>query len=96
MQISKTLKSAIDNSAKFSRSIGFDKIETEHLLFGLLLEKTAKSVRILSDFGVDSEKLKKYLVSNLNGLKIKIPNARQMIPITRSICKKPLRLSFVK
>ena len=36
MQISNSLKKAIEIGAKFARSIGAEKLETEHLFFGIL------------------------------------------------------------
>jgi len=77
MQISNLLKIAIDNSAKLARSLGIEKIGTEHLLFGVSLEKSAKSVEILNKYGVNSENIKKFLVSNVNknNLEKKIPNS---------------------
>ena len=36
MAISNSVKSAIENSAKFARAVGSNKIESEHLLYGIL------------------------------------------------------------
>ena len=70
MQISNTLKRAIDNSAKFARSLGRDKLETEHLLFGILLEKTEKSVRLLNEYGVNDDNYKKAILAKYKSLNI--------------------------
>lgn len=75
MQISNTLKNATLNSAKFARSLGSEKLETEHLLFGILVEKNANSVKILNNYGVDAENLKKFLFSNKKLQNIKIPSS---------------------
>lgn len=75
MQISNTFKNAVENSAKFARSLGSDKLESEHLLFGILIEKNANSVKILNNYGVNADNYKKFLVSSLKGEKVKIPNA---------------------
>ena len=58
MQISSTLKRAIDSSAKFAKSVGAGNFETEHLLFGILLEKQEKSVKLLESYGVNAENYK--------------------------------------
>ena len=64
MQISKVLNNAIEIGIKFARSLGLEKVETEHLLFAILLEKNANSVKILIKSGVNDENLKKLLISS--------------------------------
>ena len=63
MQISTNLKIANTNSAKFARSLGLSKMDSEILLFGLLLATSEKSVKLLEGLGVGSDAIKKYLVS---------------------------------
>ena len=63
MQISKVLNNALEIGIKFARSLGFDKVETEHLLFAILLEKNANCVKILNNLGINDENLKKLLIS---------------------------------
>ena len=58
MRISSTLKRAIDNSAKFAKSVGAKNFETEHLLFGILLEKQEKSVKLFNSYGVNADNYK--------------------------------------
>ena len=55
MQISNSVKLAIDNATKFAKSVGADKIEPEHLLFGLLFLEDSKSVQVFSSLGVNKK-----------------------------------------
>lgn len=75
MQISNALKNVVDNSAKFARSLGSDKLETEHLLFGILLEKNANCVKILNNYGVTLDGYKKFLFSGEKNRNIKMPSS---------------------
>jgi ATP-dependent Clp protease ATP-binding subunit ClpA len=63
MQISKILNNALEIGIKFARSLGLEKVETEHLLFAILLEKNANCVKILNNLGINDENLKKLLIS---------------------------------
>ena len=75
MQISNTLKRAIDNSAKFARSQFKDKLESEHLFFGILLEKTERSVRLLNDYGVNEITYKKAVLADVKIEKKVMPSS---------------------
>lgn len=80
MQISITLKRAIDNSAKFARNLGKNKLDSEDLFFGILLEKTEKSVKLLNDCGVNADNYKKAVM-------LKVKNDKKIIPNSVSYSK---------
>ncbi len=62
MQISSSVKLAIDNSINFARSVGSSKIETEHLLYGLLIVEDNRAVRLLKEVGVNKTVLKNVIL----------------------------------
>ena len=65
MAVSKALKLAVDNSAKFALSVGENKIETEHLLYGILSVSESKASKLLAGFGLQLNSYKKVILSLL-------------------------------
>lgn len=66
MDISNLLKNAIDYSAKFAGSLGESKLESEHLLYGILNVTDSNATKLLSGVGVTCESFKKVIFSYLN------------------------------
>lgn len=95
MQISKQLNIAITNSAKFARSVGFSKIEIEHLFFGLLLSTSDKSIKILHNLGITSDAYKNLILSKQKTVNNNIPstvsyseNLNKLLSRASIICEK--------
>ena len=59
--MSDLLKGLAENSAKFAGGLGSSKIETEHLLFGILCAKGSYAEKVLSGFGISKENYKKVI-----------------------------------
>ena len=68
MAISNSLKKVIDISLKFAGEIGSTKLESEHLLYGILAVEGTKSNKLLAGVGVTFSAYKKVILS---GVKIK-------------------------
>ena len=64
------LKNVIENSAKFARTLGSSKIETEHLLFGVLSSKGTFAEKLLLSVGIDETSYKKVIFSYLKNKEI--------------------------
>lgn len=62
MQISNSVKIANDNALGFARSVGSNKIETEHLLYGLLCIEENKAVKLFKDVGVNKTVFKNVIL----------------------------------
>ena len=65
MAVSKPLKLAVDNAAQFALSVGENKIETEHLLYGILSVSDSKASKLLASFGLQASSYKKVILSLL-------------------------------
>ncbi len=65
MAISSSLKTALDNSAKFASSIGETKVETEHLLYGILTISSSTASKIFEGLGLQASAYKKVILSLL-------------------------------
>ena len=63
MAVSNNLKLAIENSAKFAISLGQPKLESEHLLYGILCVENTRASKIFSDVGVTAQGFKKVILS---------------------------------
>ena len=74
MAVSNPIKLIIENSAKFARMLGSSKIETEHLLFGILCNQNSYASKILNDVGVTRESYKKVIFSYLKNKEVKPVN----------------------
>lgn len=66
MEISELLKQSTLLAAKFAGGIGESKLETEHMLYGILATKESNSARLLASLGVTEESFKKVIFSYLN------------------------------
>jgi len=74
MAISNSVKSAIENSAKFARVVGSNKIESEHLLYGILTIQNNRGTNLLKNLGVSESTYKKVIISYLKKDEIKTIN----------------------
>jgi len=74
MAISNSVKSAIENSAKFARVVGSNKIESEHLLYGILTIQNNRGTNLLKNLGVSESTYKKVIISYLKKDEIKTVN----------------------
>ena len=63
MAISNLVKSVIDSSALFAREMGSSKIETEHLLYGVLDCETSVSSKLLHSVGINKSAYRKVIKS---------------------------------
>ena len=59
------LKVVFENSARFAKSVGASKIETEHLLFGVLLAENSYASKSLRELGINKDNYKKVIYSYL-------------------------------
>ena len=74
MALSNLLETAIANSAKFARSVGAQKIESEHLLYGILTIGNSKATKLLNSLGIFDNQYKKVILSYLSKKQIKMVN----------------------
>ena len=66
MKVSNSLKSAIDVSIKFARSLGCSQVDTEHLLYGILSATNSAGIKILNSLGISAETFKRVVSSSKN------------------------------
>ena len=64
MAVSKPLQEAVRKSAVFAKQTGESKIETEHLLYGML-SVNSKASQIFASFGIQANSYKKVILSYL-------------------------------
>ena len=64
MAVSNALRKAVENSAGFAMSVGESKIETEHLLYGIL-SVDSKASKLLASVGLQANSYKKVILSYL-------------------------------
>ncbi len=64
MIISNLLKQAIDSSAVFVKSLGSNKIDSEHLLYGIVKNENSNAANLLISVGVNERNLKKVIISS--------------------------------
>ncbi len=67
MAESNSLQKLANVSGKFARALGSSKVETEHLLFGLLSADGSFAQKLLNGFGIEKSGYQKVIVSKLNG-----------------------------
>jgi ATP-dependent Clp protease ATP-binding subunit ClpA len=60
-------KKVLELALREARSLGHDYIGTEHVLLGLVRENEGVGARVLREFGVDAEKIRKEVVRRLSG-----------------------------
>ncbi len=72
--LSNSLKLATNNAAKFARELGMSKIESEHLLYGILTVSEDRATKILINLGVSKETYKKVICSYLKNKNVSMPN----------------------
>ncbi len=59
------LKIVFENSARFAKSVGANKIETEHLLFGVILAESSYASKALKELGINKDNYRKFIYSCL-------------------------------
>ena len=63
MAVSGSLEQAIKNSVMFAKFLGETKVETEHLLYGIMSVSESKAAKILAKFGIQAESFKRVVIS---------------------------------
>ena len=63
MAVSNSLEIAIKKSVMFAKTLGESKVETEHLLFGILSVTESKASKLLAKFGIQSESYRRLVLS---------------------------------
>lgn len=71
MAVSNSLQQLANVSAKFASVLGSSKIETEHLLFGVLSANGTYAQKLLNGFGIEKDGYKKVIISSLKNRDIK-------------------------
>jgi len=64
-------KLALSMAAKEAKSQGSSVVDTEHLLFGILIDESSIAAKVLSSFHVDSEKVRESILSSAEPAKTK-------------------------
>ena len=59
------INKVFENSARFAKSVGVNKIETEHLLFGILTIEESYASKSLRELGINKDNYKKVIYSYL-------------------------------
>lgn len=82
------LKVVFENSARFAKSVGASKIETEHLLFGVLLAENSYASKSLRELGINKDNYKKVIYSYLKN--------KSVAQVTEVANSKSVALIFAK
>ncbi|MBR7172403.1 MAG: ATP-dependent Clp protease ATP-binding subunit [Clostridia bacterium] len=95
MAVSKLLEQAIKKSVMCAKQTGESKVETEHLLYGILSISESKGARLLGTFGIQLVAYKKVILSYLKNKQIETPksvgyskNVTTIFAKTTDFCKK--------
>ena len=95
MAVSKQLEQAIKKSVMCAKQTGESKVETEHLLYGILSMPESKGAKILGTFGIQLMTYKKVILSYLKNKLIETPksvgyskNVTVIFSKTTDFCKK--------
>ena len=57
-------KKVLNQSAKEARELGTDNVDTEHILLGILSDKTSVAFKVLSSFQIDSDRIRESVLSS--------------------------------
>jgi len=57
-------RKALSHSAEEARSLGTETVDTEHILLGILSDKTSIAYKVLSSFQIDSDKVREAVVAS--------------------------------
>ena len=60
-----SLNNIANSSMKFAKTLGAVRLETEHVLYGILCAQTSVSARLLSELGVDKDAYRKVMLTYL-------------------------------
>ena len=75
MAVSNMLEQAIKKSVMFAKQTGESKVETEHLLYGILSVSESKSAKLLASCGIQAASYKKVILSYLKNKNNAIPTS---------------------
>ena len=83
MAFSNSFKEVVCKSKDFAALVGAQKVETEHLLYGLLADNSSYASKMLNDLGVTKDAYKKvifsYLKKNQMDISVKLIFQKQAI-----------------
>lgn len=65
-----SLNNIANSSMKFAKTLGAVRLETEHVLYGILCAQTSASARLLSELGVDKDAYRKVMLTYLKNKNI--------------------------
>ena len=95
MAVSNLLEQAIKKSVMFAKHLGESKVETEHLLYGVLSVNESRGAKLLLSFGIQSQAYKKVILSYLKNKDIMPPksvgyskNVSSIFAKTTDFCRK--------
>ena len=75
MAVSKLLEQAIKKSVMCAKQTGESKVETQHLLYGILSVSESKGAKLLGSFGINVMTYKKVILSYLKNKQIETPKS---------------------
>ena len=88
MAFSNSFKNVANLSKDFAKMINAQKVETEHLLYGILADKSSRASKFLNDVGVTEEYYKKVMVSYSKSRNVNYDNTVEFSKSTNAIFAK--------
>ena len=53
--LGKDIKQALNNAARFAKKCGAGEIQSEHLMYGILMVEESLAVKVLNKFGITKD-----------------------------------------
>lgn len=75
MAVSNVLEIAIKKSVMFAKQMGESRVETEHLLYGILSTSESRAAKLLVSFGIQPAMYKKVVQTNQKSRPVSVPTS---------------------
>ena len=83
-----SMNNVVESSATFAKSLGVSRVETEHLIFGILCAEDSAAAKFLESLGINKDSYKKVIVSYLKNKDFKeVKTVSYSKPVTTIFAK---------